>query len=75
LKIATTTSERNQKHKENYDEHKLRLVVGDHGAPGHSHLRFKYRLRLLIIVDGVSHSNKCILYMSKNIRCNILVVR
>ncbi len=74
MKIATSTWERNQKHEENNDEHKLRMVIGDHGALDHSHFRFKQSLRLPIIVDGVSHSNKCILYMSKNIKYNILVV-
>jgi len=73
LKIATTTRERNQKHEENYDEHKLKVVVGDHGALDHSHFRLLQSLKLPIIVD-VFYSNKCILYMSKNIRCYILVV-
>jgi hypothetical protein len=62
LKVATTTWETNQKHEENYDEYKVRVVVGDHGAPNHSHFRFRQSVRLPTIVNGISHLNKCILY-------------
>ncbi len=65
LKVATTTWEKNQKHEENYNEHKVKVVVGDHGPFDCSHFKFRQHLKLPTILDGVSYSNKYILYVSK----------
>ncbi len=74
--IYTTITiwKKDKKHEENYNEYKVRMVVGDHGPPNRSHFKSLQSLKLPTIVNGVSHLNKCILYMNKNIWCNILVV-